>query len=111
MLSNNNVNLHTNESNKTVKRICLFVNLLLILFSAAKAQLTQQQKMNQSAIDSLKSYPLHIVNSNFYSSHLAFFCKKELQVEKATKIPLKLRLGSLEYTDYLEQKPTATKKP
>jgi hypothetical protein len=94
-----------------VKRICLFVNLLLILFSAAKAQLPQKQLMSRSAIDSLKNYPLHIVNSNYYSSTLSFFCKKELQMEKATKIPLRVRLGSLEYIDYLEQKPNSIKKP
>ena len=44
------------------------------------------------------------VTKDFYSQHLSFFCRKELQIEKATSIPFRFRLGSLQYTDYLEQK-------
>jgi hypothetical protein len=53
-------------------------------------------------------YPLiSPVTKDFYSQHLSFFCRKELQIEKATSIPLRFRLGSLQYTDYLEQKPNS----
>ncbi|MBK8522172.1 MAG: hypothetical protein WAT20_09315 [Ferruginibacter sp.] len=48
-----------------------------------------------------------VINGDFYTCNFGFFCKKELQFEKATKIPLRFRLGSLQYNDYLEGKPNA----
>ena len=44
------------------------------------------------------------VRPDQYVKQLGFFCKKELQFEKLTKVPLKMRLGSVEQCDWLEGK-------
>ncbi len=45
-----------------------------------------------------------IISSNFYTQNFGFFCKKELQLEKITKIPFKFRLGSVQQCDWMEGK-------
>ena len=48
-----------------------------------------------------------VINANYYTQNFGFFCKKELQFEKATKVPFKFRLGSVQYCDWMEGKKSA----
>jgi hypothetical protein len=41
----------------------------------------------------------------YYIGNLGYFCKKELQIEKTTHLPLRFRVGSLQEVNRLEGKP------
>ena len=97
------------------QRSCCFLVVFLLMFSAV----TLAQKTSLVIIDSAKqtfvrlpgNYTMktNIIPQGFYNNSLGFFCKKELLFEKTTSIPLRIRLGSLDYTNFLEQKPNAIK--
>ena len=48
--------------------------------------------------------PFTIIAQDYYTQHFGIMCKKELAIEKATKIPFRFRLGSLQQCNYLEGK-------
>ena len=45
-----------------------------------------------------------IIAPDFYVTQLGFFCKQEIKFEKATKIPFRFRLGTVDDCDRLEGK-------
>ena len=56
----------------------------------------------------IKTAPLstkkEVLTSGFYVRQLSFFCRQEIKFEKATKIPFKFRVGSVEDCDRMEGK-------
>ncbi|MBI5858166.1 MAG: hypothetical protein HZB42_11040 [Sphingobacteriales bacterium] len=47
--------------------------------------------------------------TKYYLRSLGFFCQKELQLDKISPVPFRFRLGSLDYVNWMEQKPNAIK--
>lgn len=45
-----------------------------------------------------------VIPANRVVTHFGFFCKRELELEKTIRLPLRFRLGSLEYCNRLEGK-------
>jgi hypothetical protein len=97
-----------NQSKMLAKRICLFVNLFLITAVSTKAQLSLTSAPSKIfSTDSLRGSGFRLLPEDYYSKNLSFFCKKELQIEKITKVPLRFRLGSLDHVNKLEGKQAA----
>lgn len=51
-----------------------------------------------------RSSDLKIVPADYYTANFGFFCKQEWQFERTTRIPLRIRLGSLPYCNTMEGK-------
>lgn len=83
------------------------------LFPVYKGPLKHREQDPVAALDArrvpLRLNPVvpNVIEADFYTRDFGFFCRKELQFEKATKIPLRFRLGTVSYNDYLEGKPNA----
>lgn len=82
--------------------------LLLMLLNSAKA--ASQLSLSRSVDTVEKKFLLRPLPQNFYNQSLGYFCKKEIQLQKITTLPVFIRLGSKDYVDYLERKPNAIKK-
>jgi len=57
-----------------------------------------------TVIKNIAVLPHSLIAENFYACHIGFFCVRELEFEKATGIPFRFRIGSLDYVNKLEGK-------
>jgi hypothetical protein len=82
------------------------IAFVLLALAMLKSSKSASQAVSIGFMDSCdKKISLKVLPPNFYTNHLSFFCKKEIQVQKITAIPVYFRLGSKEYVDQLERKP------
>jgi hypothetical protein len=103
-------------------KICGFTTLFFIPVLFCNAQVEKKSLLPAASNNSVKIYSglltpkienknsivssevVNTIASNYYMQHLGFFCKKEIMLEKAVKIPIRIRLGSLQQCNYLEGK-------
>ena len=98
--------------------------IILIIFFAALSCKAQQADTGKSLIAKNYKYqfsksllleninarernflsPFTVIPQDYYTQHFGIMCKKELAIEKATKIPFRFRIGSLQQCNYLEGK-------
>ena len=100
---------------------CAFLFILFSLSGSAQKTFFAENKIepirfvNNKNIDSLvassplKSLPFStfsntLLPENFAMCTLGFFCRQEIKLEKAVKIPIRFRLGSLKQCNYYEGK-------
>ena len=50
------------------------------------------------------NYSLSTLPSNYYYNQLGIICKSEIKMEALIKLPLKIRLGSWQYCNWMEGK-------
>lgn len=92
-----------------------FCGLAAIFLISSICTMAQQSNTNkiflQKYNETQNSFPVKTINashqiipSDYYTKHFGIMCKQELAIEKATKIPFRFRLGSLQQCNYLEGK-------
>ena len=72
-------------------------SIYLIHFASPGMVDKNMQKINDRSI-------YNMIPQDYYTRNFGYFCKQELLVEKAIKIPLRFRLGSLQQCNYYEGK-------
>jgi len=103
-------------------KVCGFLAVFFVFTISVRAQDSVSiaslnghfiEKNKTSAFNSISFIPARLLNKSINFSTIppdlstcnyGFFCRQELKIEKATKLPIRIRLGSLEQCNYYEGK-------
>ena len=80
----------------------LIVLICIFFMQQSYGQNVEKKIAFDSLMRSVK--PAFTLNKDHYVKNLAFFCRQELKLEKATGLPVRFRVGSLEQCKRLEGK-------
>ena len=73
-------------------------------FGQQKILLPKKISLAKTIFPAQLKKPIVLVRPDFVSARQGYICKQEWKFEKKTRIPLRLRLGSLEYVNKMERK-------
>jgi hypothetical protein len=101
---NYDVNLRTNR--RALKAFMFIIGLFIFGMAKAQKKVPQTQKFSfiTKEYDLGKIKTTKTVAPDFISKNQGFICRKEWLLEKKTGVPLRVRLGSLDYVNKLEGK-------
>ncbi|MBI1343587.1 MAG: hypothetical protein GC171_11690 [Terrimonas sp.] len=72
--------------------------------ASLSGSITQENSTKQGMDLPLLPFISTALPGDYYTRSLGFFCRKEIALEKIVPVPLRFRLGSVDYTDRMEGK-------